>query len=182
MAHTKRGLLVGRFQPFHKGHEYVITQILKENDEVIIAVGSAQLSYTLENPLTAGERVYMIQSALKQRKLGLDKAITITVPDIQYNSVWPTHLKSYSPPFDTVYTNNPLVTALLKDAGITVKHPKLYMRNKCSGTNIRRWLLKGDPQWRKYVPATTITILDELKIRERLLTITAQYENPAGRE
>ncbi|MEM0120060.1 MAG: nicotinamide-nucleotide adenylyltransferase [Thermoprotei archaeon] len=182
MAHTRRGLLVGRFQPFHKGHEYVINQILEENEEAIIAIGSAQLSYTLDNPLTAGERVYMIRSALKNSGIGLERVITITVPDIQYNSAWPAHLKSYAPPFNTAYTNNPLVTALLKDAGISVKHPKLYMRDKCSGTNIRRWLLKGDPEWQKYVPVATLEILSELKIRERLLRITAQYENPEGAE
>lgn len=181
MGNVSRGLLIGRFQPYHKGHEYVIEQILEENDEVVIAVGSAQASYTLENPLTAGERVYMIHEALKQRNGWLARAITVTVPDIQYNSAWPAHLKSYSPPFETVYTNNPLVTVLLKNAGIKVRHPKLYMRDKCSGTNIRRWLLKGDQQWRKYVPESTIRILEELKIRERLLAITSDLEKPGIR-
>lgn len=178
MPKTRRGLLVGRFQPFHKGHEYVIRQILEENDEVVIAIGSAQLSYTLENPLTAGERVYIIHENLKKIGGWLGRAITVTVPDIQYNSAWPAHLKSYAPPFEVVYTNNPLVTALLKDAGISVKHPELYMRDRCSGTNIRRWMLEGDPEWKKYVSQTTLEILEDLKIRERLLALTADWENP----
>lgn len=181
MGNTRRGLLIGRFQPFHKGHEYVIEQILRENDEVVVAVGSAQLSYTLENPLTAGERVYMIHEALKHRGSWLERCITVTVPDIQYNSAWPAHLKSYSPPFEVVYTNNPLVTTLLKDAGIQVRHPELYMRDKCSGTNIRRWILEDDPQWKIYVPETTLRILEELRIRERLLSITANLESPRAK-
>ncbi len=176
MPRTRRGLLVGRFQPYHKGHEHVIKQILEENDEVIIAVGSAQMSYTLDNPLTAGERVYMIHEALQEAGISPWRAITITVPDIQYNAVWPAHLKSYSPSFDAVYTNNPLVTALLRDAGAKVVHPKLYMRDKCSGTNIRRWLLRDDPQWREYVPNTTQRILEELNIRRRMLTLAARDE------
>jgi len=177
LQRVRRGLLVGRFQPFHKGHEYVIKQILEENDEVVIAIGSAQASYTFENPLTAGERVYMIRESIREHEGWLNRSITITVPDIQYNSVWPAHLKSYSPPFDAVYTNNPLVTVLLQNVGMNVKHPELYMSDKCSGTNIRMWMLKGDPQWRRFVPESTLRILDELKIRERLLAITAKNEH-----
>jgi len=55
-----RGLLVGRMQPVHLGHLQVIRRILDEVDEVIIGVGSAQLSHTIKDPFTAGERV-MIQ-------------------------------------------------------------------------------------------------------------------------
>ncbi|MEM3766696.1 MAG: adenylyltransferase/cytidyltransferase family protein, partial [Candidatus Bathyarchaeia archaeon] len=33
---TKRGLFVGRFQPFHKGHLHVIKEILSEVDELVI--------------------------------------------------------------------------------------------------------------------------------------------------
>ena len=46
MAET--GLYVGRFQPFHLGHLEAIKHILKKVDTVIIAIGSAQYSHTLE--------------------------------------------------------------------------------------------------------------------------------------
>ena len=44
-----RGLLVGRMQPVHEGHLEVIKRILEEVDEVIIGIGSAQLSHTLKD-------------------------------------------------------------------------------------------------------------------------------------
>ncbi|MDP6459455.1 MAG: adenylyltransferase/cytidyltransferase family protein, partial [Candidatus Hydrothermarchaeota archaeon] len=44
-----RGLLIGRFQPFHKGHVYVVKKVLKGVDELIICIGSAQLSHTLDD-------------------------------------------------------------------------------------------------------------------------------------
>jgi nicotinamide-nucleotide adenylyltransferase len=176
LRQTSRALLVGRFQPIHNGHISVIKQILAENDEIVIAVGSAQLSHTLENPLTAGERVYLIQKALSYEGIDLKRAFIITVPDIQFNSVWPTHVKSYAPPFDTVYTDNSLVATLFTEAGIRVKHPELYMREKCSGTNIRRLLLSDNSEWKKYVPNSVVTSLQELGIQQRLKSINRKLD------
>ncbi len=51
-------------QPIHKGHMDVIKRILREVDEVIIGIGSAQLSHTPKDPFTAGERTMMISKAL----------------------------------------------------------------------------------------------------------------------
>ncbi|MEM2975778.1 MAG: adenylyltransferase/cytidyltransferase family protein, partial [Candidatus Bathyarchaeia archaeon] len=48
----KRGLFVGRFQPFHLGHLTAVKNILKSVDELVIIVGSAQYSHRLDNPFT----------------------------------------------------------------------------------------------------------------------------------
>jgi nicotinamide-nucleotide adenylyltransferase len=52
-----RGLMMGRFQPFHFGHLDLVRQILKECDEVIIAITSSQFNYLDKDPFTAGERI-----------------------------------------------------------------------------------------------------------------------------
>ena len=57
-----RALFVGRFQPFHYGHLHAVESILKENDELLLVVGSAQMSHEPDNPFTAGERIEMIPS------------------------------------------------------------------------------------------------------------------------
>ncbi|MBS7649487.1 adenylyltransferase/cytidyltransferase family protein, partial [Candidatus Bathyarchaeota archaeon] len=64
-----RALYVGRFQPFHLGHLEAAKYILQNAREIIIVVGSAQESHTLENPFTAGERVYMIRLALNEANI-----------------------------------------------------------------------------------------------------------------
>ena len=46
----KVGLFIGRFQPFHKGHESIVRKMLEECEKVIIAIGSAQESGTVANP------------------------------------------------------------------------------------------------------------------------------------
>ncbi|NTV27538.1 MAG: adenylyltransferase/cytidyltransferase family protein, partial [Methanothrix sp.] len=60
-----RGLYIGRFQPYHLGHQAVLDRIAEEMEEIVIVIGSAQESHTSENPFTAGERMDMIYAALK---------------------------------------------------------------------------------------------------------------------
>jgi nicotinamide-nucleotide adenylyltransferase len=62
----KRGLYLGRFQPYHLGHHQVLKKIAKEVDEIIVGIGSAQKSHEIENPFTAGERVLMVSSAMEE--------------------------------------------------------------------------------------------------------------------
>ncbi len=47
-----RGLYIGRFQPYHLGHQAVLEKIAEEVDEIVIVIGSAQESHTAENPFT----------------------------------------------------------------------------------------------------------------------------------
>jgi len=78
---VKRGLIVGRFQPFHKGHLHAVKRVLEEVDEIIIVVGSAQYSHRLDNPFTAGERLLMIRRALQEAEIpssGLSQFQTYT--------------------------------------------------------------------------------------------------------
>ena len=65
----KRGLLIGRMQPVHNGHIEVIKETLKEVDEIVIGIGSAQLSHTIKDPFTAGERVMMLTQALSENSV-----------------------------------------------------------------------------------------------------------------
>ncbi|MGB6591034.1 MAG: adenylyltransferase/cytidyltransferase family protein, partial [Candidatus Nitrosopolaris sp.] len=69
----KRGLLVGRFQPFHKGHLLLVRQVFQDCEEVILAIGSAQFNYTYTDPFTAGERIMMIHAALVESEIDLKK-------------------------------------------------------------------------------------------------------------
>lgn len=57
----KCGLYVGRFQPLHYGHMDIIDQMLTECEKVIVAVGSAQESGTMRNPLTYSFRKQLIR-------------------------------------------------------------------------------------------------------------------------
>jgi len=62
-------LFIGRFQPFHNGHAEQIRLISKKYEEIIIGIGSAQRSHTIENPFTAAERTVMIKEFLKDEDI-----------------------------------------------------------------------------------------------------------------
>ena len=81
------GLFIGRFQPFHNGHLNLVNHIMEESSEkLILAIGSAQESHTLENPFTAGERYSMIASAMEDE--GIKGCHPIPVPDIKRYNAW----------------------------------------------------------------------------------------------
>ena len=61
MKKYKCGLYIGRFQPLHVGHTYIISQMFDECEDVIIAIGSAQESGTKRNPFGFAFREDMIQ-------------------------------------------------------------------------------------------------------------------------
>jgi cytidyltransferase-like protein len=62
----KIGMLVGRFQPFHRGHESIVRKMLEECDKVVIAIGSAQESGTKVNPFRYDYRRFMIQKVFPE--------------------------------------------------------------------------------------------------------------------
>ena len=163
----RRGLYLGRFQPYHLGHHQVLKKIAKEVDEIIVGIGSAQKSHEKENPFTAGERVLMVSSALEEFNI---KYYVIPIEDIQRNSLWVSHVKSMVPPFEIAYTNNPLVIELLSEAGIEVKQSPLFKRNTYSGTEIRRRMLSGD-KWEQFVPEKVVEIIRAIDGERRLATI-----------
>lgn len=163
-----KGLYIGRFQPYHLGHQQVVHKIAHEVDEIIIVVGSAQASHTPENPFTAGERLAMIYSALKDLR---DRCCIIPLFDLDRNDVWVSHVQSMTPSFDLVYSNNPLVVELFTEAGVRVKKPPMYERELYSGTAIRR-VMKLGGDWKSLVPEAVASIIAEIRGVERLVNVS----------
>jgi nicotinamide-nucleotide adenylyltransferase len=165
-----RALYIGRFQPYHLGHQAVLEKIAQEVKEIVIVIGSAQESHTPENPFTGGERVEMIHAALSGCSL-LRRCYVAPLQDIQRNSVWVSHLKSMVPRFQAVYSNNPLVVQLISEAGIEVRNPPMYQREHFSGTAIRELMkVKGD--WKMLVPEEVAAFIEEIGGVERLITVS----------
>ena len=166
----KRGFYIGRFQPYHNGHHEVLEHIAKEVDEIIIGIGSAQLSHMIDNPFTAGERVLMITRALES--LGCPYYV-IPIEDIQRNALWVAHVQSMAPPFDLCYSSNPLVVRLFTEAGVKVQSPAMYERDTLSGTKIRERILNGKP-WKKLLPPAVGQVIKEIDGDERLCQIARE--------
>jgi bifunctional NMN adenylyltransferase/nudix hydrolase len=57
---NKFTVFIGRFSPFHLGHEEVLLRALKSSEVVLLLIGSADSSRNVKNPFTAQERAKMI--------------------------------------------------------------------------------------------------------------------------
>jgi len=165
-----RGLYIGRFQPYHLGHEAVLRQISRDLEEVVIAIGSAQESHTPENPFTAGERTEMIYAALGRARLR-EKCYVVPVMDINRNSVWVSHLQSMVPRFEVVYSNNPLVIRLFGEAGVEVREVSMYQRSLYSGTAIRSLMREGG-DWMSLVPVPVASFITKIGGTDRLASVS----------
>ncbi|HYK92710.1 MAG TPA: nicotinamide-nucleotide adenylyltransferase [Thermoplasmata archaeon] len=172
----ERGLLVGRFQPFHRGHLAVVSAIRSSRPHapLLLGIGSAQESYTAENPFTAGERTEMVERALREARI--DGCHAVPVVDIQRHALWVAHLESLLPPFDRIYTNNPLTRLLFERAGYTVESPALVDRGRMEGAQIRARMARGE-EWRDRVPPAVATYLDEIHGPDRVRMLLAHVQS-----
>jgi nicotinamide-nucleotide adenylyltransferase len=154
-----RALLIGRFQPFHRGHLAVVEEVRRKRPEesLLLGVGSAQASYTFDNPFTAGERLEMIERALTEAKiLGWSSS---PIPDIHRHDLWVAHVTSLVPKFERIYTNNPLTRLLFERSGYVVESPRLVERARFQGAFIRSTIREEKP-WRSLVPESVANYLE----------------------
>lgn len=164
---VERGLFVGRFQPFHYGHLYALKWILEREQEVVVAVGSAQYSHSFRNPFTLGERIEMIARVLKEEGLW-DRTIVCGVPDTDgQHALWVRLVASCCPRFSRVYTNEPLTRLLFEEAGYSVIGIPYFDRERLEGTRIRIAIAEGR-EWRDLVPPSVARVIEEVNGVERI--------------
>ena len=172
-----RGLMMGRFQPFHLGHLDLVRQILDECDEVVIAITSSQFNYLAKDPFTAGERIEMIHNSLKESALDLNKIFVVSIEN-QFNiATWASYLKSALPSFDKVYSGNDYVAMLLSDSGIDVAKPVFLDRPQFNATKIRNMIIT-DENWKDFVPNAVCELLVKIKAKTRLTIISQTDTKP----
>lgn len=177
-----RALIIGRFQPFHKGHLRLMEFAAKEVGSLIIGIGSSQESNTKENPFSSAERRRMIENSLAGIKFetrsnpeGVASVLNsaepnfhiLEIPDINNNEIWVSHVKEIVPKFDSVYTNAELERRLFKEAGYEVRETPFFDRGNYSGTKIRGRILAGE-MWEDLVPEGTRKVMEEISGEERI--------------
>ena len=160
----KKGLILGRFQPFHFGHLRLIKAVKDDNLELIICIGSAQEGRTKDNPFTIVERRTMVEAVVNR----LDCEYQIyEIPDVNNDDLYVSHLKTFVPDFDTIYSGNPLVLKLFKAAGYNIIMPEMVNREVWEGAAIRQAMTEGD-EWETAVPSQIVDIIHDLNGIEKL--------------
>lgn len=84
---------IGRFQPFHEGHQHTLKQALEYGKHVNVGIGSANRSRSTDNPFTFAERKDMIMSTLSP--LEKERISFVPISDFPYNdTAWTIHVTS----------------------------------------------------------------------------------------
>lgn len=160
---TNASVFIGRFQPFHLGHQSVLQSCNTET--VYIGVGSSQYHHTADNPFTYEERKSMILEALTDT---VDHDFEIyPIPDIHDPPRWVEHVECCLPPFTIVLTNNDFTEYLFERKGYIVRRPGLQKRDQFKGEHIR-YLMRHDKPWEHLVPLSVATFLDQIDAVNRL--------------
>ena len=164
-----KGLFVGRFQPFHNGHKYLIEKALEEVDELIIGIGSSQFGYTKNNPFTFEERAMMIDEQLK----GNYKIFPI--PDINDYPRWVSHVEDIVGEFDIVYAGrgSDITQKCFREKGYNIRYVDDEI--KISATEIRN-MMASDNGWKKHLPESTNKIISDKKGIERMKYLFDNYK------
>ena len=169
--------LVGRFQPFHLGHLELVRQILLENSTLILIIGSSQANFTPHNPFTTGERLQMIRNSLVESNISMEKITLTHVMDDLNNYRWFGNLKSFSPPFNVIYTGNAFIKLLLEKEPILMREPNFSNKDLYNGSNIRRLIAKNDPVWQDLVPNAVKEIIFDINGSERIRKLEATWSD-----
>ena len=57
----KYGIILGRMQPMHQGHQHIIDKVISDGLEPIVILGSSQEARTQKNPYHPLERIHMVK-------------------------------------------------------------------------------------------------------------------------
>ena len=160
----KTGLFIGRFQPLHYGHLWMIQMIARQVDHLIIGLGSSNSAPSCKNPFTAPERIEMIKRGMKE--IGVRGYSIVELPDFKSDEEWIKEMGKFS--FDTAWSGNEWVQRVFKEHGLPIEVIKEFPG--LSGTKIRRHIVTGQP-WLKFIPLSVRKYLQEIKATTRVRTL-----------
>ncbi len=167
-----RGLVVGRFQPFHNGHFALVRQALERCGSVVVAIGSSDAKPAARNPFTAAERRRMVEAAFP-RELAAGIQRCVDVPDLHDPPRYARHVLSLTGPVDIVFGNDESTLGLFERDGLRTEQPGLIERERYEASALRALIAADDASWRKSVPPAVVQLLLQLDAARRLRGLEA---------
>ncbi|MFX1455804.1 MAG: nicotinamide-nucleotide adenylyltransferase [Promethearchaeota archaeon] len=164
-------LFIGRFQPLHHGHIYVLKNILKLYKTVKIGIGSSQLSNTLYDPFSNIERQEFIKAAFKKRQIPANRYKIYDIPDIFDANRWVNHVQAIVGEFNVIFSNSDWIRELFRKKGIKVGKKIAIFKKKFNGSNIRNLILKGNESWKLLVPKEVVELIERFEGIDRLKSL-----------
>lgn len=171
-------VFIGRFSPFHLGHEEVLLRALKSSEVVLLLIGSAGSPRTIKNPFTYEERrgiIHAWKASLGMRNIpALGTLIIQPLYDHPYNNnLWIQEVqeKVLEVKKEKGFNSVPFLTGADRDRSTWylsifgdffqkdfVSEGRISFDN--SATDIRNDLFNGGHSWEYNTPHSTINFLD----------------------
>ena len=166
------GLIVGRFQTFHKGHQSLIETGLSLCDRLIVFVGSAQESGTERNPFNVSTRMEVIRAVYPDK----DRVQIYALADLSNeNDITPdwgryvldnTDRYIYKPPELMIYGNDEARSKWfdINDIKDTAEFIIPRSRLPISATMLRDLMVRDErKEWMKWVDPKLHKMYDRLR-------------------
>ncbi len=131
-----RIIVLGRFQPFHCGHAFLLSEARKLGGELVVAIGSSEADESMENPWSAEERVEMIQAWAQSTDC---QVTTVCIPDIHDPPNWVGHATEFHGD-GILATSDDTTAELYRDAGWEVAEILMNERQQFVGWRVRQTL------------------------------------------
>lgn len=163
---TDTAVVVGRFQPFHKGHEHLLDYTLDRYDEVHVGIGIPDREGTFDNPLTYAEREAVVEACY-------DEVQVFGVEDQHDDAAWVAEVERKVPDAVEAVTGNDNVAACFGQEGYPVDHldeADMLDRDTYRGTRIREKAAQGE-DWRRLVPDDAVDVLEQVGFEAKLQRI-----------
>lgn len=184
---------IGRFQPFHHGHQMVVTQALKRADKVALVMGSHDQPRSPRNPFTTADRIEMITAVFPQEVA--DRRIQF-VPQVDHTYNLDRWIAGVQSGVGTVvhhpWTAGPSKVGLI---GHAKDNSSFYLKSfptwgsvdvpgisdlngaTINATAMRELFLDtGETTWNVYVPPGVRAWLDEFSCTDEYLFLKAERE------
>lgn len=176
------GLVVGRFQTFHKGHQKLIETGLLLCDRVLVLVGSAQECGTERNPLNVETRIQMIKAVYPDERVMI-YALSDLSNENDIRPEWGRYLLTnvdryiYKAPELMIYGNDEARSRWFDTEDIKDTSEFIVNRGSLpiSATMLREMMVKDERrEWMKWVDPKLHKMYDRL--RNELMTVPFYQE------
>jgi len=168
---SKVGLFIGRFQPFHNGHLFVIKEILKKCEKVKIGIGSSQLSNSINDPFSSEERKQFVISTLEFEQIPTERFEIFEINDIFNAQKWVDHVIGIVGDVHIIFSNSDWVRTLFNNKNYEVADKLPLKMDKLNATRIRNLIYDNDKEWLNLVPQGVAKLIKEFKGIERIKSL-----------
>ena len=174
----RRGMIHGRFQPFHNGHLEYLRGAAARSDVVFVGITNPDPARIKEepsdplrhlpesNPYTYAERLLMVKAAA--RDLGLDLELVHVIPfPVNEPELWPAYVPEGVTQYIRLFSDwGGMKLDRLRKAGYEVVVLDEGAEKEVSGADVRAAMRAGD-DWESLVPpgvARVIRSLDRVTV------------------